>query len=841
MARRWLCRRRTCGDGAPDCSSSYQSSFDGPGRPTARSQRRSRSPSTRRPGRPVVDRATERRDPVRRAGNPVKFSATGFTSSPVAGGRVAVDNSGGATQGNIYVWRRRLGRRASARRGTLAGLALTRGKRDRSAVLGRGRPRRKPLARPIFGRIRTAAWRRPDRHRGWGLHAAHRLDGRIRQLARGFFHRRQRLRLVQRRLTRSTTASLIRSTCRADTRLTNRRRPSASSWTPGRDRPVDRRRLLSTAASGSRLPRSREPLRRKSHRFERRPGRFDAAGDLYVAEARRYPATAEAPGSTSSSAQPESRDPDQAAVRQRQVRRREPGFGRHGGGAPATRRTSYRVEYGPDHLYGSTQPTTVALDRLRRPYLTSVQVEGLTPDTTYHYPGRRRPTPAAPTTAPTAPSGPTRSGLRRSRPLPERPRPQADRRRRPARLPRLRARLRRNTGGYDVESTGRPGRPVRRLSATPTRRFSTGSTPGSFPGPGIRPTAAPTPTWRRGATTAGAPVRRAAGRHQPEIRTLLLDPRRSRLGPRRPSPSPGRTSVTRASPRLETGIPLRSPDGGLVQGMAGSLDPGAGANPRRRREGLSADGSHLVFGSTAARAGRQRQRRLTIYDRDLATGTTTSFPRARRADPMSRRRHRRARRLRRRLAGPRRPEAATDAAGNAYSASVHERRGSAELVDLTPGATAGVLYDGMTADGSRVFFTSARLCFRRTATPAPTSTKRVSAPAARSTCAWSRPRQLRPPATRSRTGPAPTGTRSPPPPTAERSRSAAGRGGQRERRPLLPQPRAARRRRGPEPAQPLPRGAGRRAEFVATLEPDNPIVVDSVAGAEATAGQPTSR
>ena len=38
---------------------------------------------------------------------------------------------------------------------------------------------------------------------------------------------------------------------------------------------------------------------------------------------------------------------------------------------------------------------------------------------------------------------------------------------------------------------------------------------------------------------------------------------------------------------------------------------------------------------------------------------------------------------------------------------------STETIDLTPGTTSGVLYDGMSADGSRVFFTTDRTDDRR--------------------------------------------------------------------------------------------------------------------------------
>ena len=47
-----------------------------------------------------------------------------------------------------------------------------------------------------------------------------------------------------------------------------------------------------------------------------------------------------------------------------------------------------------------------------------------------------------------------------------------------------------------------------------------------------------------------------------------------------------------------TGIPVRLPNGKLVQGMAGSLNPGPTAKPAGHiAKDLSANGEHFVFGS----------------------------------------------------------------------------------------------------------------------------------------------------------------------------------------------------------------------------------------------------
>ena len=57
-------------------------------------------------------------------------------------------------------------------------------------------------------------------------------------------------------------------------------------------------------------------------------------------------------------------------------------------------------------------------------------------------------------------------------------------------------------------------------------------------------------------------------------------------------------------------------------------------------------------------------------------------------------------------------------------APLHERRRLRQPSTSRPARRAGALYDGMTADGSKVFFTTAdQLARRRTPTPAPTSTR----------------------------------------------------------------------------------------------------------------------
>ena len=158
-----------------------------------------------------------------------------------------------------------------------------------------------------------------------------------------------------------------------------------------------------------------------------------------------------------------------------------------------------------------------------------------------------------------------------------------------------------------------------------------------------------------------------------------------------------------------TGIPVRLPDGALVQGMAGALNPGAGAKPAGYvGRALSADGSHLVFGSTSKfEPDGNSNGDITIYDRNLETGTTAVVSKAPNGSGT--------------MTGPGIGELdistngsrilvgrkiSTDAAGNTYWHLYMNTGDSGQTIDLTPSTTAGVLYDGMTADGSKAFFTT---------------------------------------------------------------------------------------------------------------------------------------
>ncbi len=159
-----------------------------------------------------------------------------------------------------------------------------------------------------------------------------------------------------------------------------------------------------------------------------------------------------------------------------------------------------------------------------------------------------------------------------------------------------------------------------------------------------------------------------------------------------------------------TNIPLRLPDGSLAEGMAGSLSPeevpvSAGVV----RVPFSADGSHFVFGSKAKFEPDANEGGVnaTIYERDLKTGTTQVLSKFPSGDTIE--------------AGTGVAElgissdgsrvvvgqlVSTDSAGNHYYHLYMHDGASPNTIDLTPGATDGALYDGMSANGSIVYFTT---------------------------------------------------------------------------------------------------------------------------------------
>jgi hypothetical protein len=156
-----------------------------------------------------------------------------------------------------------------------------------------------------------------------------------------------------------------------------------------------------------------------------------------------------------------------------------------------------------------------------------------------------------------------------------------------------------------------------------------------------------------------------------------------------------------------TGNPIHLPNGELVQGLAGSI-PKPSAEPAGYiGKHLSADGTHFIFGSAAPlEPGANNDGDVNVYDRDLEAGTTHLASKTPAGGT---------------LTGPGIGELSVSGdgsrivvgqlvseEGNAKLWHLYMNIGdSSKTIDLTPGTTHGVLFDGMAEDGSRVFFTSA--------------------------------------------------------------------------------------------------------------------------------------
>lgn len=283
-----------------------------------------------------------------------------------------------------------------------------------------------------------------------------------------------------------------------------------------------------------------------------------------------------------------------------------------------------------------------------------------------------------------------------------------------------------HAGGYDVESTLVPsqvpfeGYP--RAGADGTSRALYGIHNGAIPGVPGNPTnrgVDPYIATRGGGgwTTsyvgipannpnAGKPFSSTLGEADPRLGTFAF------AGPGICSPCFGDGS---------TGVPVHLPDGSLVQGMKGSIpQPGATEDGLVRKR-LSADGGHLVFSSTSQfePAGNSAGD-VSIYVRDLPNGPTRVVSTDPAGNPLACLQGAGSCHGPGNAAGISELDisadgsrvvvgqlVSTDPAGNAYYHLYMHVAGSQGSIDLTPGTTAGALYDGMTADGSRVFLTSA--------------------------------------------------------------------------------------------------------------------------------------
>jgi hypothetical protein len=171
-----------------------------------------------------------------------------------------------------------------------------------------------------------------------------------------------------------------------------------------------------------------------------------------------------------------------------------------------------------------------------------------------------------------------------------------------------------------------------------------------------------------------------------------------------------------------TGIPVRFPDGTLAQGMHGQFDQGASAKSDGLvRKRLSADGTHFVFGSLLRYQpdGNNNTGDVSIYDRNLSTGVTQVVSKSPAGANLTCLQGAGTCHSPTNTAGIAELDISkdgsrivvaqrisTDTAGNHYWHLYMHRGTSNNTVDLTPGTIAGALFDGMTEDGSEVFFTT---------------------------------------------------------------------------------------------------------------------------------------
>jgi hypothetical protein len=371
--------------------------------------------------------------------------------------------------------------------------------------------------------------------------------------------------------------------------------------------------------------------------------------------------------------------------------------------------TSYRFEYGTTADYGSSTAARTAPFSYFPVHVGSMAL-GLQPDTTYHV--RMVATNAVGTTY-----GPDRifktyaisnAGVNDTC-----PNALARKQTVAQRVPDCRAYelvSAPDTGGYDVESylapgqTPFPGFPM----ATDKLLYATHS--GAVPGPWNATNKGPDPYVAT--RTAGGWVTQYEGLpanlgSSGSFSSVLgeADSSLSTLA----FAGPNLCSPCFTGGGLQTGIPVRLPSGQLVQGMVGSLVVDPSAKPEGKvAKYFSGDGRKLLFASKYAfePGANDNGSDLTIYARNLAAGTTEVVS----TDPSGNA-----------LSGEGISELdvssdgsrvvigkklGADLFGNELIHPYLHIAGRPGSIDLAPLASLGVLYAGMTADGSKVFFTS---------------------------------------------------------------------------------------------------------------------------------------
>ncbi len=270
-----------------------------------------------------------------------------------------------------------------------------------------------------------------------------------------------------------------------------------------------------------------------------------------------------------------------------------------------------------------------------------------------------------------------------------------------------------------------------------------------------------------------------------------------------------------------TGTPIHLPNGELVQGMAGSIAQPAAEPAGFIGRHLSADGSHFVFGSKSKFESDGNEGEISIYDRNLSAKPPHTHVVSKTPSGQT---------MKEEGTEIGELDISTDGSRIVIGHLVSEEGGakywhlymnigdSAKRSTSPPGTTHGVLFDGMTEDGSKVFFTT-----RDALSTATNQDTDESADIYQAEVNGAGTLTL----TRISTGTEGTGNTDKCEPAAntkhehwnttgaeEGLRRRSGRRRRRgclgERHDLLPQPREARRllQRGPERPQPLRRPAG---------------------------------
>lgn len=151
-----------------------------------------------------------------------------------------------------------------------------------------------------------------------------------------------------------------------------------------------------------------------------------------------------------------------------------------------------------------------------------------------------------------------------------------------------------------------------------------------------------------------------------------------------------------------SGIPVRLPDGSLVQGATGSEPDPSADRAGYVAQPLSADGTSLVFGTTSAIEPTATAGDETLYERLLSSEAAEVISTLPDGSTMTGD----VGELALSADGSRAVVAekvGTDGAGHPLWHPYLHIRGSSHSIDLTGGPTSGVQFSGMTPDGSTVF------------------------------------------------------------------------------------------------------------------------------------------